>query len=77
MQHYKNINGNSGIDSYEIGVDFIKVRFKTSSTVYIYSTSKIAKHHIEKMKHLADTGKGLGTYISTHPEVKQNYRLDE
>lgn len=77
MQHYKNINGNSGIDSYEIGVDFIRVRFKTSPTIYIYSTSKITKQHIEKMEALARTGKGLGTYISQHPEVRDHYLIED
>ena len=77
MQRYKNINGNSGIQSYEIGSNYIKVIFKTSPTIYIYSTSKITKQHIEKMEALVRTGKGLGTYISQHPEVRDHYLIED
>ena len=75
MQRYKNIRKNSGVVFYETGIDFIKIIFKTSPTVYLYSESRIAKHHIEKMKTLAVKGKGLGTYINQHPEVKTHYSI--
>lgn len=72
MQRYKNISGNSGVVFYETGIDFIKIIFKNSPTVYIYSESRIAKPHLEKMKTLAANGKGLGTYINQHPEVRDH-----
>lgn len=73
MKRYKNKSGNSGIAFYETGPDFIKVIFTTSPNIYVYDKSKIAAHHIEQMKLLADSGKALGTYISQHAEVKDHY----
>lgn len=70
MIRYKNINGNSGVTHYEITAHSIKIKFGTGDTIYIYSESKIAKHHIDKLKKLAVAGKGLSTYISQHAEVK-------
>ena len=63
MQHYKNIAGNSGVRAYEIGSDFIKIKF-ISGEVYTYSYAKAGKIHVERMKSLAQKGKGLAGYIS-------------
>lgn len=75
MHRYKNKSGNSGIALYEIGTDFIKVKFTTSPNIYLYSAADIARHHIEKMKKLAVEGKELGTYISQHPEIKNHFQI--
>lgn len=74
MQRYKNISGSSGVISYETGADYIKVKFK-NNTVYLYAAPRIASSHIEKMKTLAKSGKGLGTYINQHKEIKENFIL--
>jgi hypothetical protein len=74
MERYKNLSGSSGVTHYAIGENFIEVRFEGKSTIYIYDYSLNGKTHIEKMKSLALTGKGLGSYISQHPDVKNNYR---
>lgn len=70
MQHYKNIAGNSGVRAYDIGPDFIKVKF-ISGEVYTYSYTKAGKIHVERMKGLAQNGKGLASYISRN--VKDLY----
>jgi len=67
MKKYKNISGSSGITAYETGPDWIKVKF-TSGTVYKYNYSKPGRHHVEKMKSLAEEGRGLSTYISQNVE---------
>ena len=36
MERYKNIDGDSGVSEYEIGADFIRVRFSTGAT-YLYT----------------------------------------
>ncbi len=74
MIPYKNFPP-SGISHYEIGDDFIAVKFQPSSEVYVYSLSTIEAHHIEQMKKLAIAGKGLNTYINTHPEIKNNFSV--
>jgi hypothetical protein len=73
MKRYKNRNGNSGVTHYESGEDFISLRFTGSSKIYTYNYKITGKKHVEKMKKLADSGVGLSTYISQHPEVKNNF----
>jgi hypothetical protein len=73
MKPYKNLNGDSGVTHYEIGEDYIGIKFAGKPTVYLYSNAKVGKTHIDKMKTLAVKGRGLGTYISQHSIVKNNY----
>jgi hypothetical protein len=73
MQVYRNIKGDSGVTHFSIGGNYIAVKFKDKETIYVYSTDRIGKQHIDRMKDLALLGKGLSTYISQHPEVKNNY----
>lgn len=72
MKIYKNHGGNSGITHYEITPHSVEIKFRNVSSVYIYSDAKITSQHIEKMKKLAEAGKGLGTYVNQHPEVRDN-----
>jgi hypothetical protein len=76
MKQYKNLSGDSGVTHYSIGKDFIKVKFKESSEVYVYNYLLNSKEHIENMKRLAIEGLGLSTYISQHPEVREYYRKE-
>lgn len=62
MQHYLDVNGDSGVEFYEIGPDYIDVKFKRGS-VYRYSYEIAGKHHVENMKALAKSGDGLNSYI--------------
>jgi hypothetical protein len=73
MEQYKNLSRESGVTHYVLGKDFIKVKFKENSEVYVYNYSLNGKEHIENMKKLAIDGRGLSTYISQHPEVKNHY----
>lgn len=77
MTTYQNKNGNSGITHYEIGPDYIGVKFKVSSLVYFYKNARVGRHHVERMKTLAERGQGLSTYISQHPVVREGYVLAE
>lgn len=70
MQRYANRNGDSGVTEFEIGADYICVRFRESRG-YIYSYATPGKHHVEQMKALALAGRGLGTYINQH--VRQDF----
>jgi len=71
MDTYKNLSGISGVRSYEIGDDYIKVRFKNSLKTYKYSHRRPGKIHVDRMKLLALSGRGLSTYINQH--VRENY----
>lgn len=70
MKPYKNLSGNSGVTAYEIGEDYIKVKFRDGD-VYLYNYSVTGKFNVERMKKLAEEGKGLSTFISRY--VKDDY----
>ena len=73
MQPYKNKSNDSGVSHYHIGKEEIHIQFKGNSDVYIYTYELSGKRHIEQMKILAKAGKGLGTYISQHAEVRDHF----
>lgn len=62
MQTYANRGRNSSIRCYEYGKTYIKVQFKTG-TPYIYSYDSAGTSNVEEMKRLADSGRGLGSFI--------------
>ena len=70
MQPYKNSDSLSWISAFEIGEDYIKVYF-IDGVVRLYTNSSAGSKHIQKMKELAITGKGLYNYI--HKYVKGMY----
>ena len=71
MKKYINASGNSGVLAYEIGSDWIKLKFTSGGEVYTYSHNKAGRHHVERMKILALRGSGLATYINQN--VKDLY----
>jgi hypothetical protein len=73
VKSYQNIGEDSGIASYEYGVDWIRIWFKKGGS-YKYPSSMIGAAHLRAMKRRADSGKGLNTYINTHREVKEGCR---
>ena len=70
MTRYKNLEGHSGVTAYEAGPESISVQF-TDDRVYLYTYKSAGKRIIEKMKGLAEAGKGLSTYISQ--KVRDKY----
>jgi len=66
MERYRNWSGTSGIAAYEIGADFITVKFIDTSRTYTYSYRRAGRTHVETMKTLALRGSGLNKYINRH-----------
>jgi hypothetical protein len=66
MKRYLNLSGDSGVVAYELSPDAIKVKFRGSERVYVYSRASAGAAHVARMKRLAEVGKGLSTYISQH-----------
>lgn len=64
MERYRNSGGDSGVSSYEIGADYIRVKFSGSFRTYRYSYRKAGQQHVETMKRLARGGSGLNSYIN-------------
>ena len=53
MERYRNYGGDSGVSSFEIGVDYITVRFSGNPRTYRYNYSTAGRNHVENMKKLA------------------------
>lgn len=71
MEIYRNLSDTSGVHSYEIGSEHIKVQFSGAARIYTYSYRKAGRDHVEQMKQLARNGRGLQTYINKF--VKYSY----
>ena len=63
MEQYQNLAGNSGVATYESGLDFIRVQF-TNGETYLYTYDSAGADAVERMKTLAEQGRGLSTFIS-------------
>jgi hypothetical protein len=72
VRPYLNLSGTSGIAFYETGSTFIRVWFH-DGRLYTYTYESAGCDNIERMKELAVAGRGLSTYISQHPEVRNGY----
>lgn len=70
MPIYKDLDGDSGIRSYEIGDNFIVVTFSRGKS-YRWSYDRAGSSHVEQMKTLAEYGNGLNSYIMRN--VKKSY----
>jgi len=69
MQNYANLGGDSGVISFELGYDYIVVKFEDQGrwTTYRYTYSSAGKGVVEEMKRLALAGQGLNGFIhETH-----------
>tara|TARA_R110000850_G_scaffold50499_5_gene123852 strand:+ start:1212 stop:1430 length:219 start_codon:yes stop_codon:yes gene_type:complete len=71
MEKYRNSGGDSGVSSFDIGTDYITVKFSRNTRTYRYSYIKAGQHHVENMKRLARSGSGLNSYINRY--VKNLY----
>ena len=63
MEIYRNVGGDSGISAYEIGANYVSVKFNNTGKVYTYSYGRAGKSHVDQMKILAERGSGLNSYI--------------
>ncbi len=62
MQKYQNLSGKSSIESYELGNNRIIVQYKNGSA-FLFNQSYSGTLDLNIMKDLAQTGKGLSTFI--------------
>jgi hypothetical protein len=71
MENYRDWDNDSGIESYEIGDDYIVVKFKSGrNRFYKYTYRSARPDDIEEMKKMAHVGDGLNEFIV---EEKVNY----
>ncbi len=62
MERYGNLDGNSSIREFDIGSDFIAVKF-SDGKIYRYTYRSAGSDKVEEMKRLARQGAGLNSYI--------------
>jgi hypothetical protein len=70
MERYRNSGRDSGVDSFEIGDDYIEVKFTGTFKKYRYSYMRAGRHHVDQMKVLARRGSGLNSYINSNVKFK-------
>ena len=74
MTRYLNRSGDSGVVEYEIASDSSIVAFSKRSggtSGYLYNYDKPGRQNVEKMKRLAEAGKGLSSFVGK--TIKKNY----
>lgn len=69
MQLYSE-NAKAGVHLYEIGEDYIIIRFHNASYDYKFTYESAGKVAVEIMKKMAAQRKGLSTYVSTQVKDK-------
>jgi hypothetical protein len=74
MRPYKNLSGTSGVVAFAIGKHHIDIEFQEGHK-YRYDYTKPGKSEVETMKSLAETGKGLATFISQNVRERFAKRL--
>jgi hypothetical protein len=62
MERYANRGGDSNVVAYEIEPSSIKVQFGDGS-IYLYTSQSAGAANLEHMKHLANAGQGLNSFI--------------
>lgn len=70
VERYAAVSGNTGVAGFEILGEAIILEFQDRRQ-YLYSHKKPGKKHVEEMKRLARSGKGLTTYVNQY--VRENY----
>lgn len=69
MERYRNLGGDSNVAAYELGDDFIRVRFNDGAT-YVYTYASAGRANVERAKRLAEGGVGLNSFINLHIRKK-------
>lgn len=66
MKPYANHSGESGVEAYEITPTSVRVKFRHSERIYEYSERSAGVTSVRRMKRLAESGKGLSTFITRY-----------
>ena len=70
MENYCDTRGDSGVSAFEVGADFIIVRF-TKGDTYLYDYFTTGSYYVNNMIRLARLGNGLNGYINLN--TKHSY----
>ncbi len=70
MQKYQNVGTKSSVEEFEIGKDYVLIKYYKTPKLYKYSYASAGKEKVEKMKELALSGQGLNGYINRFAEFE-------
>jgi hypothetical protein len=76
MTPYGNQSGDSGVAAYECRPGEIRLKFVDRDTIYVYTRGTPGAEHVREMQRLAETGKGLATYVNQHVRDDYEYAID-
>ena len=71
MKKYEDLSGRGGVTGYKNLLRGIILEYQHKDQ-YLYDYEKPGKNHVEQMKILAESGKGLTTYVNEN--VRDNYK---
>jgi hypothetical protein len=74
MKRYFSKAGESGVAAYEIGLGSIVVKF-VGGEKYLYTDKSAGAQNIARMQELAQSGRGLSTFISQHVHDRYDKKL--
>lgn len=74
MTPYRDWDRDSGVQEFDIGDDYIDVRFK-SGAVYRYSSLSAGPQNLAEMIRLAQLGDGLNSFIGRVVAKRYEQRL--
>ncbi len=74
MERYQNTSGQSGIEAFELGVGWIKIRF-ADGWLYTFTEDKVGRAPLIALQQFAVDGQGLNTYINQY--VRDQYTTKE
>lgn len=71
---YKNRSGSSGVMAYALAQEAIFIKWTAGDDVYEYNYETNGRDQVERMKWLAQAGRGLSGFISTKTDGKYTAR---
>jgi hypothetical protein len=74
MPRYRNLDGHSGVLRYETTPDSITLTFVDGGR-YVYSHERPGRECVERMKALAEAGRGLSTWVAQHVRERYDRKL--
>ena len=74
MPRYRNLDGHSGVLRYETTADSITLTFVDGDR-YVYTHARPGREDVDRMKALAQAGRGLSTYVARHVRERYDRKL--
>ena len=74
MPRYRNLDGHSGVLRFETTPDSITLTFVDGDR-YVYMYARLGREDVDRMKALAQVGRGLSTYVARYVRDRYERKL--